>query len=88
MPTSFDFVEALQEREAIMADSGITDMEAAFKSSEEWRAITEAKHCLDWYSLQERRNYLELVQKHRGIEGRRYLESHIMQEWNNRKAAA
>ena len=89
MQTSlFDFAEALAEREAIQADSGITDMDAAFKSSEVWRVLCEARHCLDWYSLQERRDYLALVLKHRGEQGRKYLEEAIMAEWKKRKDAA
>ncbi len=84
----FDFTEAMQEREAIQLDSGITDMDAAFKSSEVWRVACEARHCLDWYDLEERRNYLALVEKHRGQQGRAYLEQAIMAEWKRRKVAA
>lgn len=82
------FEESLAERKAIMADSGIYDEEAARKSSEAWRAECEARHCLDHYSLEERREYLALVAKHRGADGRKQLEDSIMKEWKSRKAAA
>jgi hypothetical protein len=77
----------LAEREAIMADSGINSLSAAFEDTEKWRAECEARHCLDYYSLEERREYLTLVQKHRGQEGRKYLEDAILKEWQKRKAA-
>ena len=82
------FEESLEERKAIMGADGIHDDEAARKSSEAWRAECEARHCLDWYSLQERRDYIALVLKHRGEQGRKYLEEAIMAEWKKRKDAA
>jgi len=77
----------LAEREGIMADSGIKNITASFDDTERWRITTEAAHCLDWYSLEERREFLECVQKWRGEVGRKCLEKAILQEWNRRKAA-
>lgn len=77
---------ALAEREAIMAESGIHDIAAAFNDTERWRIETEAKHALDWYSLEERRAFLDAVQKWRGEVGRKCMEKAIMQEWERRKA--
>lgn len=85
--TVSDFVERLKEREAIMADSNIVDIKAAFGDSERWRIRIEAAHCLDWYSLEERRNYLEECERWRGEVGRKCLEKAILEEWNRRKAA-
>ena len=76
----------LAEREAIMAESGV-DVSEAFDDTERWRIQTEAKHALDWYSLEERRAFLDAVQKWRGEVGRKCMEKAITQEWNARKAA-
>ena len=81
----FDFNEHYAEREAIKIESGINDIEACFTESEMWRVICEARHCLDFYSLEERRGYLDLVLKHRGEAGRKYLEEAILAEWKRRK---
>lgn len=78
---------ALAEREGIMADSGIHDIAAAFNDTERWRIETEAKHALDWYSLEERRTFLDSVQKWRGEVGRKCMEKAIRQEWERRKSA-
>lgn len=87
MSDLFDFTEALNEREAIQEDSGERNITVAFKSTEMWRVMCEARHCLDWYSLEERREYLKQVEKHRGSRGRKYLEDAIMAEWKASKAA-
>lgn len=84
----FDFTEALQEREAIRAESGVVDVQASFKETEMWRLQCEARHCLDWYSKEERQKYLASVEKHRGKQGADYLKAAIMVEWNKRKDAA
>lgn len=78
-----DFVEIMQEREGIMSST----IEDAFNDSEEWRAQCEARHCLDFYDLDERRRYLSLVEIKRGLPGRKLLEENILKEWNRRKAA-
>jgi len=83
----FDFGEVMQEREGVMADSGLSDIAAAFTDSEAWRAECEARHCLNFYDLKERREYLALVEKHRGQAGRKSLEAAILLEWQKRKAA-
>ena len=75
----------LAEREAIMAESGV-DVSEAFDDTERWRIQTEAKHALDWYSLEERRAFLDAVQKWRGEVGRKCMEKAIRQEWERRKA--
>lgn len=76
------------EREGIMADSGIKNISAAFDDSERWELEVKAKHCLDWYSLEERREFLKRVEYWRGEVGRKHMEAAIMVEWNKRKAAA
>lgn len=77
----------LAEREAIMAESGMSNIKAAFADTERWRIETEAKHALDFYSLEERREFLEQVQTWRGEVGRKCMEKAIRQEWERRKAA-
>lgn len=76
----------LAEREAIMAESGMS-IESAFDDTERWRIETEAKHALDFYSLEERRKFLAHVEKWRGEVGRKCMEKAIRQEWERRKAA-
>ena len=76
---------ALAEREGIMADSGIKNISAAFNDTERWRIETEAKHALDFYSLEERRAFLASVEKWRGEIGRKCMEKAIKQEWERRK---
>jgi len=77
----------LAEREGIMAESGITTIEGSFDDTEGWRIATEAAHCLNFYSLEERRRFLAVVEKWRGEVGRKLLEAAIMKEWAARKAA-
>lgn len=57
----------------------------AFRETEHWRIQTEAKHCLDYYSVQERRDFLEEVERWRGEVGRKCMEKAITEEWNRRK---
>lgn len=76
----------LAEREGIMADSGIVDIAAAFNDTERWRIEIEAKHALDFYSLEERRTFLTSVEKWRGEVGRKCMEKAIRQEWERRKS--
>lgn len=79
--------EHIEERKAIKEADGIEfDEETIRKSSEAWRAECEARHCLNWYSLEERRKYLAEVEKKRGVDGRKYLEGFIMSEWKKRKS--
>jgi len=52
--------------------------------SEEWRRICEATSTLAT-SLQQRRKYLALVEKHRGIVARQELEAEILKQWNKMK---
>lgn len=75
---------ALAEREGIMADSGLS-IKDAFNDTERWRIETEARHCLDFYSLEERRAFLESVERWRGEVGRKCMEKALMAEWNKRK---
>ena len=70
-----------------MAESGNVDVVAAFNDTEKWRIQTEAKHALDFYSLEERRTFLAAVERWRGEVGRKQLEAAILAEWNKRKAA-
>lgn len=51
------------------------------KNSEEWRRICEATSTLKT-NLQQRRNYLALVEKKRGIVARQELEAEILKQWN------
>ena len=74
------------ERVGIMADSGIDDIRAAFADTEGERVKIEAKHCLDFYNLEERRAYLSAVQEWRGEEGRKRMEAAMLVIWNERKA--
>lgn len=74
----------LAEREGIMAESG-ENIKNAFDDTERWRIGTEAKHCLDFYNLEERRAFLDSVQKWRGEVGRKCMEKAIRQEWEARK---
>ena len=50
------------------------------KNSEEWRRICEATSTLKT-NLQQRRNYLALVEKKRGIVARQKLEAEILKQW-------
>ena len=50
------------------------------KNSEEWRRICEATSTLKT-NLQQRRNYLALVEKKRGIVARQELEAEILKQW-------
>ena len=50
------------------------------KNSEEWRRICEATSTLAT-PLQQRRKYLSLVEKHRGIVARQELEAEILKQW-------
>jgi hypothetical protein len=59
----------LNERESIMAESGVLDIAAAFADTERWRIVTEAKHALDFYSKEERKAFLDQVEKWRGAVG-------------------
>ena len=49
--------------------------------SEEWRRICEATSTLKT-SLQQRRKYLDLVEKHRGIVARLELEAEMKKQFN------
>ena len=49
--------------------------------SEEYRRVTEATSTLKT-PLQQRRKYLDLVEKHRGIVARQELEAEILKQWN------
>jgi hypothetical protein len=75
----------LAEREGIMADSGMS-IDEAFEDTERWRIETEARHALEFYSLEERRKFLDHVEKWRGKVGRKCMEKAIRQEWERRKA--
>lgn len=75
----------LAEREGIMAESG-ENVRNAFDDTERWRIGTEAKHCLDYYNLEERRAFLDQIQKWRGEVGRKCMEKAIRLEWEARKA--
>lgn len=48
--------------------------------SEEYRRITEATSTLKT-NLQQRRKYLDLVEKHRGKVARQELEAEILKQW-------
>lgn len=79
--------ERYVERVGIMADSGINDIDAAFSDTEQARIRIEATHCLDWYSLEERRRFLANVEKWRGQAGLELMKTAIAAEWNRRKSA-
>ena len=49
--------------------------------SEEWRRICEATSTLKT-SLEQRRKYLDLVEKHRGKVARQELEAEIVKQFN------
>ena len=51
-----------------------------YKKSERFRAICEATSTLAT-PLQQRRKYLALVEKHRGIVARQELEAEILKQW-------
>jgi len=68
--------------EEIEQAKNITD---AFEATERWRIKTEAKHCLDFYNLVERRAFLDSVLIWRGAVGRKCMEKAIIQEWESRK---
>ena len=48
--------------------------------SEQFRRECEARHVLTW-PLEKRREYLAEVEKHRGVDGRQYLETEIRRQW-------
>jgi len=52
-----------------------------YKKSERFRAICEATTTLKT-SLQQRRKYLDLVEKHRGIVARLELEAEMKKQFN------
>lgn len=77
----------LAEREAIMAESGVLNIAAAFADTERWKIKQEASHAVEFYSLAERREFLDEVERWRGKVGRMCMEKAMTQEWNARKAA-
>lgn len=60
---------------------GTTQGRALDKNSEEWRRICEATSTLKT-PLQQRRKYLDLVQKHRGHKARLELEAEMVIQFN------
>ncbi|HEX8885954.1 MAG TPA: hypothetical protein VF797_15810 [Noviherbaspirillum sp.] len=54
-------------------------------SSPEHRAACEARYVLDKPTLEARRDYLALVEKMRGKDGRKALEVSMTEEWNRRR---
>jgi len=50
-------------------------------NSKEWRRICEATSTLKT-PLQQRRKYLDLVQKHRGLKARQELKVEILKQFN------
>ena len=54
------------------------------KYSEEWRRICEATSTLKT-PLQQRRKYLDLVEKHRGHNARKELEQEMIKQHNLKK---
>ena len=70
-----------------MADSGLSSIRAAFADTERWNIETMARHAMDFYNLEERRELLDEVERWRGEVGRKCLEKAIRQEWERRKAA-
>jgi hypothetical protein len=58
---------------------------SVFAEIERQRVVMEAKHCVEFYNITERREYLESVQKWRGEVGRKCMEKAIIQEWESRK---
>jgi len=79
--------ERFIERVGIMADSGINDIAAAFGDTEKERIRIEAQHCLDWYSLDERREFLRQVELWRGQAGLDLMKAEITALWQKRKPA-
>jgi hypothetical protein len=51
-----------------------------YKKSERYRAICEATSTLKT-NLQQRKKYLNLVEKHRGKVARKELEAEILKQW-------
>jgi hypothetical protein len=56
-------------------------MNKEYSYSEEWRRICEATTTLKT-DLKNRRRYLDLVEKHRGIVARQELEAEIVKQFN------
>lgn len=54
--------------------------------TEQHRKQCEARTVLSW-PLNDRRAHLDLVEKRRGIPGRRELEAEMIRQFNARKAA-
>jgi hypothetical protein len=80
--------EHVQERIAIQEiDGEHFDEIQMVRAAMAWRAEIEAKHCLDFYSLEERRAFLDAVEKKRGSKARKVLEAAITKEWKARKSA-
>ena len=57
-----------------------------YRSSEEWRAICEARYVLA-KPFSQRRVYLDGVGKERGAAAREYLERVIREEWKKKAPA-
>ena len=55
-----------------------------FSYSEQHRRECEARQVLKW-PLTKRREYLAAIEKHRGKEGRKYLEEEMTRQWAIKK---
>lgn len=53
--------------------------------TEQYRNECEARHVLAMPTLEERRTYLSAVEKRRGKQSRKYLESEILRQHRMRK---
>lgn len=84
------FVESLKEH--VSERIALTEIDGEYfdeiqmvKAAMAWRAEIEAKHCLDFYTVDERREYLADVEAKRGSKARKVLEAALMREWQARK---
>lgn len=77
--------ERYVERVGIMADSGLHDIAQAFGDTEQARIKIEAQHCVDWYGLEERREFLRQVELWRGQAGLDLMKAAITEAWNRSK---
>lgn len=76
---------AFIERVGIMADSGLHDIAQAFGDTEKARILIEAQHCIDWYGLEERREFLRQVELWRGQAGLELMKAAMTEAWNRSK---
>lgn len=82
-------VEMSEERAVIREFAGLMTREEAERlgklDTEEWRHACEVRHVLSMPTLMDRRDYLDLAEKHRGKVAGQKLRDAVSAEWLRRR---